>query len=90
METEMLATRPDRLWNVLRLRRRHHEDDVRGRLFQRLEQRIERRIGDLVRLVEDVDLVAVACRPVPRALAQLADLVNAAVRGRVDLDHVHR
>ena len=61
-----------------------------GRLFQRLQQRIEGGVGDLVRLVEDVDLEAVARRTIARGLAQLANLVDAAIGGRVDLDHVHR
>ena len=61
-----------------------------GRLFQRLQQRIEGGVGDLVRLVENVNLEAVARRTIARGLAQLANLVDAAVGGRVDLDHVHR
>ena len=61
-----------------------------GRLFQRLEQRIEGGVGDLVGFVEDVDLEAVARRTVARGLAQLADLVDAAIGGGVDLDHIHR
>ena len=61
-----------------------------GRLFQRLQQRIEGGVGDLVGFVEDPDLVAVAGGTIARGIAQLANLVDAAIGGRVDLDHVHR
>ena len=88
VKAEVLAARADGLRNVLRLGGRHHEDDVRRRLFQRLQQRVEGRLGNLVRFVEDVDLVAVARRSVARRIAQLANLVDAAIGGRVDLDHV--
>ena len=62
VKAEVLAAGADGLRNVLRLRGRHHEDDVLGRFFQGLQQRIEGGIGDLVGFVEDVDLVAIAGR----------------------------
>ena len=49
---------------------------------------LKRRIGNLVGFVEDVDLEAVARRTITRRLAQFADLVNAAVGGGVDFDHI--
>ena len=61
MKAEVLAARAHGLRDVFRLRRRHHEDDVVRRLLERLEQGIEGSIGDLMGLVEDVDLVFVAC-----------------------------
>ena len=88
VKAEVLAARADGLRNVLGLRGRHHEDDVVGRLLQRLQQRVEGGVGDLVRLVEDVDLVAVARGAIAGGVAQFADLVDAAVGGGVDLDHV--
>jgi hypothetical protein len=90
MKAEVLAPRPDRLWNVLRLRGRHHEDHVIGRLLQRLQQRVKRRIGDLVRFIEDPDLVLVPRRPVARRLAQLAHFIDATIGRRIDLHHVDR
>ena len=90
MKAEMLAARADGLRNVLRLRRRHHENDMRRRLFKGLEQCVEGCLGNLVRFIEDVDLVAVAGRGIARGVAQFANLVDAAVGGRVDLDHIHR
>ena len=44
--------------------------------------------GHHVRLVDDVDLVAAADRGEERPLAQVAGVVDAAVAGGVDLDHV--
>ena len=88
VKAEVLAARADGLRNIFRLGRRHHEDDVRRRLFEGLEQGIEGGLGDLVGFVEDVDLVAVAGGRIARSVAQLANLVDAAIGGRVDLDHV--
>ena len=90
MKAEVLAPAPHRLRNILRLRRRHHEDDVIRRLLQRLQQRIERRIRNLVRLIQNVNLVLVSRRPIPRRIPQLAYLVDPAIGRRVDLDHIHR
>ncbi len=88
VEGVMLRPRADGLRDVLRLRGRHHEDDMVRRLFERLEQRVEGGVGDLVRLVEDVDLVAVARRAVAGGVAQLANLVDATIGGGVDLDDI--
>src|ERR1700686_556492 len=43
-----------------------------------------------MRFVENVNLEAIARRAIARRLAQFANLVNAAVGGRVDLDYVDR
>ena len=88
VEAEVLAARADGLGNVLGLGGGHHEDDVGGRLFEGLEQGVEGGVGDLVGLVEDVDLVAVAGGGVAGGVAQLANLVDAAVGGGVDLDDI--
>ena len=88
VEAEMLAARAYGLRNILRLRGRHHEDDVLRRFLQDLQQRIEGCIGDLMGLVEQVYFVAIACRGVARRLAQFANLVDPAVGGGIDLDHV--
>ena len=87
-EAELLASRSDRRGNLVRFSGAEQEDGPLGRLFQRLEQRIEGFAGDLVGFVDDEDLVAVARRAVADVFAQLAHLVDAAVRRRVDLDHV--
>ena len=90
VKAEVLAPGANRLWNIFWLSRCHHENDVRRRLFQRLEQRVESGFGNLVSLVENVNLVAIARRRIARGIAQLANLINAAIRGRVNLDHIDR
>ena len=55
-----------------------------------LQQRVPRRVGELVRLVEDVDLVLPLDRLQHDALADLADVVDPALRRGVHLDHVER
>src|SRR5437667_290265 len=59
------------------------------RLLQSFEQCIESCVGDLMGFVKNVNLEAVPRRPVPRRLAQFANLVDAAIRGRVNLNHVN-
>src|SRR5262249_119328 len=73
---------------LLRVGGGEQELDVPGRLFERLEQGVEGGAGEHVDFVDDVDLVAVARRQVPGCLAQGADVVDAVVRGGVDLLHV--
>ena len=73
----------------MRLGRAQDEHDPFRRLFERLQQRVERFGRDLVRFVDDEDLVAVARRTIADVLPQLAHLIDAAIRRRVDLDHVH-
>ncbi len=88
VKAEMLTARSDGLRNIFRFRRCHHEDDVRGRLFKRLEQGIEGGLGDLVRFIKDVNLVAVAGGRVAGGVAEFANLVDTAIGGCVDFDHI--
>ena len=84
-----LRARQDRLGNLVELGRRHHEDDVRRRLLDRLQQRVERRRRQLVDFVDDEDLVAVAHRHDAEAGDDhLADVVDAGVGRGVDLEDV--
>ena len=87
---KLLAPRSNSRRNLVRLRRAQDKHHPLGRLLERLQQRVKRFVGDLMRLVDDEDFIAVPRRPVPHALAQLPHLVNAAVGSRVDLDHIHR
>ena len=87
-EVEAVAAVGDRRQHLLDLRRGQHEDRVRRRLLERLEERVPRRRGQHVRLVEDVDLVAAGDRRVGDALAQVADVVDRVVGRGVHLDHV--
>ncbi len=60
------------------------------RLLDQLQERVPGRVGELVRLVEDVDLRPALDRLEHDALADLADVVDPALRGGVHLDHVER
>ena len=59
-EVEALAARVDRLGHLLRIGGGEDEHHVARRLLERLQQRVERRRGQHVHLVDDVDLVAPA------------------------------
>ena len=88
-ELEDLRPRQDRVRNLVQLRRCHHEDDVRGRLLDRLEQGVERLRGELMDLVDDEDLVAVAGRRDGEpGDHHLADVIDTRMAGRVDLEDV--
>ena len=89
-EHERLAARANGAHHLLELGRAEDEDEVRRRLLDQLQQRVERRVRELVRLVEDVDLVAPLDGLQDDALADLADVVDPALRGRVHLDDVER
>ena len=58
------------------------------RFLQRLEQRVERRRGQHVDFVNDVDLVPCSTGTHVGVGTQLANLVDAAIAGPVDLQHV--
>ncbi|SJN39695.1 Putative NADH dehydrogenase/NAD(P)H nitroreductase SCO5049 [Micrococcus luteus Mu201] len=76
--------------DLLRLRGGEDELQMLRRLLHDLEQRVEARRGDHVRLVDDEDLVAVPDRGERGPFAQAAGVLHTAVRGRVDLQHVQR
>ena len=89
MEVKALHAREDRGQDLLGVGRAHDEDDVLGRLLERLQQRIERRRGQHVDLVDDVDLAAAHRRGVVHAADDLvADVVHAGARRGVELSHV--
>src|SRR5215813_1266972 len=83
-----MRPRPDRGDHFLWLCGREDKLEMRRRLFNELEQRVETRAGHHVGLVDDVDLVPGRDWRVKRAFPQVTGIVNAAVRRRVDLDHV--
>ena len=68
---------------------RHDKDDVRRRLLQDLQQRIERRSRQHVDFIDDENLVTIPGRRIPCVLTQLADIVDAGIGGGVDLEHIH-
>jgi hypothetical protein len=57
-ELEMLRPRPDRREHLLGVRRGEHEHNTAWRLFEGLQQSARRVRGELVDLVDDVDLPA--------------------------------
>ena len=90
LEVEALAAIDDRRHDLVRLGGCEDEDGVRGRLLERLEERVPGLAREHVGLVEDVDLPVPAGGGVADALAQLADVVDRAIGGSVHLDHVER
>jgi hypothetical protein len=90
LEDERLAARAYGRQHLRQIGRAEDEDEMRRRLLDQLQQRIPRRVRELVRLVEDVDLGAALDRLEHDAVADLADVVDAALRRRVHLDHVER
>ena len=89
-EVEAVAAVHDGGQHLLGLGRGQHEDRARRRLLQRLEEGVPCLRREHVGLVEDVDLVAARNGGIGDALAQIADVVDRVVRGRVHLDHVER
>ena len=89
-EIVALHAAEDRRGQLLRLGRREDEHDVCGRLFQRFEQCVERRDGEHVHLVDDVDLVLADLRGIAHLLQQVAHVFDAVVACRVQLQHVQR
>ncbi len=89
-EVEPLRPREDRREDLVRLGGGEDEEDVRRRLLQRLQERVEGALREHVDLVEDVDLLLRALGRDADGVAQLADVVHLVVRGGVNLDDVHR
>ncbi len=89
-QVEALAARHNRWQDLLRVGRGEHEFHMFGRLFQGLEQRVERRGREHVDFVNDVNLETRAGRRVAAGLAQFAHLLDAIVAGAVNLKHVQR
>ncbi len=87
-EVEPLAAPDDRGRHLVRFGGREHEPDAHRRLLEHLQQRVERLARQPLRLVDDVDLLAPLDRRRGRLLAEVARVVDPAVGGRVDLDHV--
>ena len=89
-ERELLAAGGDGRRDLMGFRGAEDKDGPFGRLFQRFQQRVEGLVGDLMRFVDDENLVAVPRRAKTDALAQLAHLIDTAVGGGVDFNNVHR
>ena len=89
-EDEGLAARADGRQHLREVGRAEDEDEVGRGLLDQLQERVPGGVRELVRLVEDVDLVAPLRRLEHDAVADLADVVDPALRRGVHLDHVER
>ena len=85
----MLRARTNCVGKFIRLGGGHHKNHAVGRLFQSFQKRVGRFVGEHVRFVEDDDLVMSAGGGVAHHVAQFADLIDAAIRGGVNFNHVH-
>ena len=88
LEVELQAARQHRHRQLLRIGGREQELDVRRRLLERLQQRVEGVRRQHVHFVDEVDLVAAARRRVLHVVEQLARVVDFGARGGVDFDQV--
>ncbi len=89
-KVKSLAAGGDRVRKLVRLGGRQDELHMRRRLFQRLEEGVERVPGELMRLIDNVELHPQLGRRVLDLLAQVANVIDPAIRRRVDLDNVDR
>ncbi len=87
-ERIVVSPGPDGRDDLLRLGGREDELEVRRRLLDQLQQRIEALAGHHVRLVNDVDLEAAGHRGIEGPFPQVPGVVHAAMRGGVDLDDI--
>ena len=87
-QVEALAAGQDRDRDFADFGRGEDELRMRRRLFQRLQEAVERRLRQHVHLVHDEDAVARGGGLVADRLDNLADVVDAGVRGRVHFKHV--
>ena len=86
----MLRARANRIDQILRLRGGHNENHFVRRLFEGLQQRVGGFVGEHVRFIEDDDFVASARGRITHHVAQLANLIDAAIGGGVDLENIQR
>ena len=87
-EVETLAARQDRDRQFLNFGGGEDEFDVRGRLFEGLQQRVERLLRQHVNFVDDVNLVAAAGWSEADVLPEFAGIINSAVACTVDFQHI--
>ena len=87
-EAVTLTAGQNRGKHFVEFRRRKDKHEVLRRLFQNFQQRVERRFGEHVHLVDDVHALAHRSRREDRLIAQHAHIVHAVIGRRVQLDHV--
>jgi hypothetical protein len=87
-KVEALAAREHRHRHLVHLGGGEQELHMRRRLLERLQERVERVLGQHVDFVDDVDLVARRDGRIAHRLDDLAHVVDAGVAGGVHLDDV--
>ncbi len=88
-KVKSLAPRQNRDWNLFRIGRAKNEFDVRGWLFQRLQQSIEGGHRQHVHFVNDIDLVTAATGSHVGIGSQLANLVDPAITRSIDFQNIN-
>ena len=88
-QVKALTAGQDGDWNLADFGRGKNELGMRRRLFQGLEQGIERALGQHVHFVNDIDLVARLNRSIAHAVEQIAHIINASAAGSIQLQHIH-
>ena len=86
----MLAARSNRRRNLVSFCGAQNEHHPGRRFLNGFQQRVECFVGNLMRFINDEDLVAVARGAVAHVFAQLTHFIDAAVRCRIDFDDVYR
>ena len=89
-KVEVLTAGCDGGRDLMDFSRRKDEHRMRRGLFQRLQQRVERRIGKHVHFVDDIDPVGPPEGRKFDVFAKLPDVVHPGVRGAIDFNDVNR
>ncbi len=89
LQVELQAARKHGDGNLLGVGGRQHELDVRRRLLQRLQHRIERGLRQHVHFVDQVDLEAPDRRHVARVVEHFAHVVDAGVGRGIELQQIY-
>ena len=88
MELQALTAGGDSRQDFVRLGRRQDELNPGRRLFERLEERVEGVLRELVNFVDDEDFERAVARGVLAFVTDLLGVVDGAIGSSVDLDHV--
>ena len=88
-EIKALAARENSHRQLMRRCGGEDKNHMSRRLLQGFEDSIESVIGQHMHFVDDIDLIAFLGRSVFDPLAQITDLIDAAVGSAVDLDDIH-
>ncbi len=90
LEGVALAAGEDGRRNLIQLRGGQNKEQMCRRFLQNLQQRVERRAGEHMHLVDDVNAAVRGGGREHCLVPQLAHVVHAVVAGRVQLHHVHQ